>query len=81
MGPFYIDLALSTAKDTINYSMLDLFPADHILHGSNVLNVVTPAVLEFAKQFKVSEFAVDVKRKIYYENWLELFPKLAKGQN
>lgn len=77
---FYVDLALSTAKDTIDYA-LDLFPADHILYGSDFPYAATPAVLDFGEEFKRYEFAEDVKRKIYYENGLKLFPRLAKGQD
>lgn len=73
---FYVDLALSTAKDTINY-VLNLFPADHILYGSDFPYAATPAVLDFAEQLKAYQFEEDIKTKVYYENGLNLFPRLA----
>jgi 6-methylsalicylate decarboxylase len=73
---FYYDLALSGSKNVLD-TLTRNFPADRILYGSDFPYAPRPAIEELVGQLDGYELDAEVRERIYSENAVRLFPKLA----
>ena len=74
---FYVDLALSTAPETLD-TLLKHFPVERILYGSDTPYAPDGAVMAFKEYFDAYPLSQELRQKISFENALELFPNLRR---
>lgn len=75
---FYYDLALSSSSHVLD-TLLNHFPHDHILYGSDFPYAPAPAGQMFAKLLDGYDMKDETRANIYYRNAHSLFPRLASN--
>ena len=75
---FYFDLALSSSSNVLD-TLLNHFPHDHILYGSDFPYAPAFAGQKFAKLLDDYDMKDETRANIYYRTAHSLFPRLASN--
>ena len=72
---FYFDTAIAGTKNVLDV-LLDLVPHDRILFGSDFPYAPSPSIERITKNLQEYKMDPELRKKIYYENALSLFPRM-----